>query len=72
MQGNPVKEWPERNHDEQQKRKTGQGTECCWTPTADEATASTIVSASTASTSELTNAVVTAGAAVVQIIYSSA
>src|SRR5262249_39741117 len=37
-----------------------------------EATASTIVSASTASTSELRNAVVTAGAAVVQIIYGRA
>jgi hypothetical protein len=35
VQGNPVKEWPERNHDEQQKRKTGKGTECCRAPTAD-------------------------------------
>jgi hypothetical protein len=35
VQGKPAKKWPERKHDEYEKRKTRKGTDRCRAPTAD-------------------------------------
>jgi hypothetical protein len=68
VQRNPIQEWPERKHDEYKKRRPAKAPIPAGFQPWTEATARTIVSASTASTSALRNAVVIAGATIVQVI----
>ena len=70
VQRNPIKERPQCKHQGYKERDAGQGAPItAGRPPRTEATARTIVRASTASTSELRNAVAMAGAAAVQVIY---
>jgi hypothetical protein len=62
----PIEEWPYCKYHEYKKRKPTKAQITAGRQPRTKAAASTIVRASTASTSELKNAVGTAGAAVVQ------